>query len=164
MKPDDDAGLAGARSGVRADVMDELPAQAAQLAGLIGRQLELDHGSMSLSGRGAVLASGGDPAHRLFQAPGGERGEHFLWENASLRAEAAANVFGENANLRLVDAERRCHCALDPEHALRRGPHLDPACVGVRHCCNRAGFHRGARNARRRESDLRRDAVGRECG
>ena len=54
---DDDVRLAGARARVRAEVVQQLSAKAAQLAGPVRRDLDLDDRSVRLRGRRAVFAA-----------------------------------------------------------------------------------------------------------
>ncbi len=159
---DDDPGLARSRAGISADIVDQPPAQAAQLAARVCCQLDFDHRPMSLSGGRAVLAAGSNPAHRALQTPGGKRCENLLREDAAFSAEPAADVLGEHPDLRLVNTQGRRHGAFDPENVLGRRPHLDAARFRVGTGCDRARLHGGALDPSGGQAYFRRHAVRRE--
>ena len=121
---DDDVGLAGSRTRVGAEVVEQLAAYAAQLALSVRRDLDLDHGAMALRRGRAVLAARGDPLRRPLQAPRGECGEDLLGKRAALGAETAADILGERRapSLPRGRAPRRSPPALRTRSASRSRP------------------------------------------
>src|SRR5207249_3034531 len=98
------SGLAGSGACVGADVVDDPAPQSAQLAVSVSGDLQIDDAAVRLRGGGSVLTAAGGPCRSLLEAPRDERGEHLFREDHALRAEAAADILGDDTDFLLGQA------------------------------------------------------------
>ena len=128
------------------------------LAVLRRRELERGHEVAAVDRRERVLGALLDPLHRRAEAAGERDGEQLLGVDVELGAEAAADVRGDHAQLRLGHPERgRGEQPQDVRH-LRRRPERDVA-AGLRPGDDAARLDR-VRDQRRLDVAVLHDHVG----
>ena len=138
----EDGDARGQQLQVGAHVRDEADPHAEDLPLARGADRHVLDLPTPVRGRDVVLRAGLGPLHRPLEPPRQDQRQGLLGVDVELRAEAAADVRGDDAQLGVGDAADRGEDVAHEVRHLRRGVEGEAAADGIGRDDDRAGLHR----------------------